>query len=393
MGRQSEAIEVQLHLAALYDERGEESKARRVYETILEDQPDDQATLEAMVDWALRHEKTSVAIDHLIRLAESHYMAGQMSHAIEAMERIQALDPARLDLKSRLAEIYLEAGDEQGSVTTWLATARGMVEAGRHESAIEVYERLSAMRPDTIEVISGLTEAYGLAGYVDQHQQQGIRLGELYLERGQIANALTIFEELAKRYPNEPAAWEWLATLYGRMDDVDGAVEANRRLFEIHRGSRRLDQARKSLEAALTLRPDDRNMLEALGDLCLALGRRPEGVGHLAQAAFGMQRAGENERTRDLAVRILKLDPPNLPIRRLLAEMIEATGDRDNAIEEYMQAARGYAESRQNESALAILSHLLTLDPTRLDERELYAKLLHREGRVEESISQYLLLL
>ena len=51
------------------------------------------------------------------------------------------------------------------------------------------------------------------------------------------------------------------------------------------------------------------------------------------------------------------------------------------------------AEARQNAEALALLSRVLMMDPRRNEDRELFARLLHREGRIDESTDQYLLML
>lgn len=393
LGRKAEAIEVQLNMAALYDERGEDAKARRVYEMILSDQPDHQGALEAMIDWALRHGKTNVAVEHLLHLAESHYLAGRLDRAINAMAQIRELDPTRLEISARLAETYLESGDRDNAVRVWMETAAAMARAGRNEHAIEVYERLLTLLPDSVEVMAALAPIYRASGRADAYERLASRLGELHLAAGRAGDALALYQEIAQRAPHDLAAWERLAGLYKSLDRIDEAVDAHRRIYEIHRAQRRLDQARKALEAALALRPGDGEMLESLGDLCLALSRRPEGISWLAQAAQAHHAAARHERARDLAQRILKLDPLNLDVRRLLGEALEQLGDRPAAMEEYMQAARGYAEAYQNEQGIAILCHLLSLDPSRAEERELYAKLLQREGRVAESVSQHLILL
>lgn len=393
LGRQCEAIEVQLYLAALYDERGEDGKARRIFESILETQPDHQATLEAMVEWALRHQKTACAVDHLMRLAESHYLTGELPEAIASIEQIEQLDPGQLELRARLGELYMEAGQEQKAYATWKRVADEMVEAERSESAIDIYERLVQMRPERAEPLASLAIAYRDCQRREDHQRTALRLGEYYLSNGETEQALRVFGELTACYPDEAEPWQRLTELQERLDDTQGAVESYRRLSEIHRGARRFDQARDSLEAALKLAPEAMDLLEDLGELCLSLGRRPEGLEHLARAAEALKREGHPERAREVAARVLKLDPTNLVVRRLVAEIHEMMDERPAAIEQYIQAARGFADAHDHEPALAVLSHMLTLDPSRADQRELYAKILNREGRTEESVEQYLHLL
>jgi len=214
------------------------------------------------------------------------------------------------------------------------------------------YERLLALRPEATDVMAAIIPLYESSGRTEAHERLSSRLGEIYLREGMTVEALALLADFSRRNPHDMASWERLAALCEKMGRIGEAVAAYRHLSEIHRAQRRLDPARKCLEAALALKPGDREMLETLGDLCLALSRRPEGVAWLGRAVAAMREGGEHERARDLALRILKLDPLNLGVRRMLAEALEATGARAAAIEEYMHAARGYAEVYQNEPAL-----------------------------------------
>ena len=393
LGRQAEAIGVQLQLAALYDERGDSPRAQRMYETILADQPDHRGTLEAMVEWALRHEKFPLAIENLVRLAESHYLSGHLVRAIDAMERIQTLDPSRMDLKARLAEIYFEAGDAVGARSTWLAAARGFVQRNEAESAIAIYERIVQTNADDIETMGALCQAYAAAGRPADQLRVALSLADIHRAAHNPEDALVLLEMLAGQHPEEIGVWNRLAEIHVARKEPALAARSYRRLFEIHRGARRLDQARQCLEYALLQQPQDAEALEAMGDVCLGLGRRAEGLDYLARAAAALHSVGLEPYACELCQRILKLDPVNLPVRRLHAEALEAAGQSAAAVEEYIQAARGYAEAHENPAAIEILARILESEPARLDERELYAKLLQREGDLDASVEQYMLIL
>jgi tetratricopeptide (TPR) repeat protein len=393
LGRRPEAIEVQLHLAALHDERGEEAKAQRVYEVILEEDPDHRATLEAMIDWAMRHARYGVAVEHLTRLAESNYLAGELDQAIDAMERIQTVDPTRLDLKARLAEIYLQAGDQAGACTTWMAAARGMTGAGDHAGAVAIYEKTLELEADNIQILEALAEAYANSGRPEDYLRCAKQLAERCMQSDDPRHARLALEAMAQRYPDDARAWEGLAGIYRAEGNVESAIDANLRLCEIHRAARRLAEARQCLEAALELAPKRVDLMEAMGDLLLSLGRRADGVEMLGRAAQCLVEQGRHEQARDLCQRVLKLDPANLSARRMLGEALERLGQVAEAMEAYRQVARARAEARENVEAIEVLRHMLGLDAGLIDERELYAKLLRREGQNKESQEQWLHLL
>ncbi|MEN6627183.1 MAG: tetratricopeptide repeat protein [Candidatus Sumerlaeia bacterium] len=389
LGRSAEAIEAWLQLAAVYDEQGETDRAQRVYESVLAEAPDDQSALEAMVEWALRRSRTALAIEHLVRLAEAHYLAGRLPESIGTLERIGGLDPGRLDLRARLGELYWEAGEIGAAQRTWLETARAMDARGEADAALKLLERASAAAPDDIETLAELVRAADKAGRAELHQREGMRLAGGYELAGRLDDALAIYETLSSRNPAEPAFLKPICELYSRRGMKPEAVGAWTRLFEVHRDGHRFEPARLALESALTFDPENPRLLESMGDLCLTLGRRPEGVGFLMKSAAARRDIGEWGLARDLAERALKLDPLDIDLRRLLAEVLEEMGRQAEAAAEYVQVGRALAEAHRAEEARAVLSHLLVLDPARHDERELLARLLAREGRIEEAVEQY----
>lgn len=389
LGRTAEAIEAWLQLAAMHDERGETDRAQRVYEAVLAETPDDQSALEAMVEWALRREKTSLAIEHLVRLAEAHYLCGRLAESIEALERIGKLDPSRTDLRARLGELYWEAGDADAARRVWLGTARDLKAQGGAEAALKMLERASAAAPDDLETLAELVEAAADAGRADLYQREGLRLAGCYEAAGSLDESLAIYESLSRRQPGEPALLKPLCEIYTRRGKTGEAVGAWKQLFEIHRDGHRLDAARQCLEAALALDPENAALLEEMGELSLAQGRRPEGVDYLMKSAAALRDRGEWPRAREVAQRALKLDPLNLDLRRLLAELHEEVGEQAEAVAEYAQVGRALAEAQRTEDARAVLSHLLVLDAARHEERELLARMLARENRIEEAVEQY----
>ncbi|MCE5229582.1 tetratricopeptide repeat protein, partial [bacterium] len=393
MGRAAEAVEAWLQLAAMHDERGETDRAQRVYEAVLAEAPDDQSALEAMVDWALRREKTALAIEHLVRLAEAHYLAGRLPESIRTLERIGELDPARLDLRARLGELYWEAGEVDDARRVWLETARALRAQGSNEPALKMLERAIAAAPDDLETLAELVETAGEAGRDDIHEREGLRLAACYEAAGQFDRSLAIYEALSSRQPAEPALLKPLCEIYTRRGMTVEAVGAWKRLYEIHREAHRLDPAREALEAALELDPGNAALLEPMGELCLTQGRRPEGVDYLMKSAAALRDQGEWARAKEIAQRALKIDPLNIDLRRLLAEVLEEIGDLPEAIGEYVQVGHALAETRRTEDARAVLNHLLALEPGRGEERELLARMFARDNMVRKAVEQYAYLL
>jgi tetratricopeptide (TPR) repeat protein len=203
---------------------------------------------------------------------------------------------------------------------------------------------------------------------------------------------LALLEGLSERFDQNLGIWERLATAYIQSKRADDAVRCYLAMHDIHEASRRYDLAKADLEKAVAARPGDVDILRRLGEICLRLNQRPEGLGYLGMAAARFKETGQFEDARAIIERIIKIDPTNLENRRMLGSVCEAMSDLAGAVKHISLAARGWAERRQHAEAIAAFEHLLGLDPGLSDEREAYAHVLEREGRVDEASDQYMIL-
>jgi tetratricopeptide (TPR) repeat protein len=89
-------------------------------------------------------------------------------------------------------------------------------------------------------------------------------------------------------------------------------------------------------------------MMRNLGDVCLKLNQKADGMKYLGRAALQLKAAGEFADARDVVDRILKADPANLETRRLLGSICEEMGDTEGALKHYALAARGAAEKKDD---------------------------------------------
>lgn len=389
-GLEAEAAAELLSLAELHETEGRDDEAIRILHAILEDQPDHQQAHEALVNLGLKRGDLDTVTEHNLRLAEIHYVAGRLCDSIAALERLLGAVPERNELRRRLAELYHEAGDDDQARHVWSETATRLRKAGEVKAAIEVYERLKELDPEDMPTLSELAECYWLVDSPQLYMVHATQLAALQLARGNARDAVQSLSVLAERFPQNIEAREQLTEARLAAGDAHGAVETLKDIAALHTASKRLDRARATIERTLELAPDDFGLAEELGEVCLKLGQKMEGLRHLTSAAGAMRRTGRLEPSRALLDRVLKLDPANLETRQAMAELCEALGDNAGAAAQYAAVASGWAEQRNYAQANESYRRLLELQPGRVEEREAYAHGLEREGRLAESREQYL---
>lgn len=390
LGDSEAAIAEQIALASLFESRGDLNAAIGALDEILADHADSVPTHEAIIRLALRLDDMERTEEHLVRLAEIHYAAGELPQAIMAIERLLEISPERHELRTRLAELHHEAGSADEARRVWREAARGFVVQGDLAQAIAVHERVLEIHPREMEALERLVECLEASGDLDARMRRAVELADLRIETDEHHSAAALLETLVAERPERLDLWERLAVAHQGADEPAEASRCLKKIAELHKNERRLDKARAALEKALALRDGDVEAIQKLGEVCLQLDQKAEGLAHLDRAARILSEAGMNDEAREIVERILRIDASNLGTRRTLGFICESMGDHAEAVKNYALAARGWAERRDNDKALEAYERVLALDPARPEDREAYGLALERAGRAADAVAQWL---
>jgi tetratricopeptide (TPR) repeat protein len=152
--------------------------------------------------------------------------AGQEERAIEVYEKVLMLDPDDPQTLIIYARLLQRQGKSDLALTTLsdalerrpdsdrvrLTYARLLVDSKQYEDALEQFRRLSESAPENADV----RYAYGL----------------LLLQTNQIDAAEAQFEELVDRRQRVPVAYYYLGQIAEANEDIEGALEAYRKVNE-----------------------------------------------------------------------------------------------------------------------------------------------------------------
>jgi Tfp pilus assembly protein PilF len=333
-----------LVLAAESVERGDEERAARALQQILEARPR---------SWRA----------HLL-LAELLRQVGETGHAIVALEHAHALHPLRdVDLitlaemyvaenatgqaKSHLRRIapsseaygraqellgllamgkgdletagaYLARASASGSAAARPQLARALIAAGRGEEARGVLAQILASAADSPGAAEARRLRLGLErpdleADLEQAGRAALSTDPLPLEEARSA-----FERVLAF---EPALWEahfGLALVAGKQGDPQGTVRSFRRALELFPDQ---PDVLHELGAALL---DSGSMSEALSLLDRAAALRPKEPGYLADAGFAHLRAGDLGAARERLRLASAIDHEDPLTRAYLSELERA---------------------------------------------------------------------
>jgi tetratricopeptide (TPR) repeat protein len=191
-------------------------------------------------------------------------------------------------------------------------------------------------------------------------------LGETYLARGQVQEALSQFQETIKYNPKHLRALLRLARVVAASDDEAGLREAFKRIQQISpnnaeiyeilaqhslRGGK-LDKAEAQLKAALERNPQSvaarigmatvyqqrGNYRQAIAELEKVRKKQPNHLNVLAQLAQCYWKVGHRDKATQLMDLGLRLYPKSLEVHLAIADHYRRNGDPDRALALYRKA-------------------------------------------------------
>jgi len=221
-----------LDLAVQHHQAGRLREAERIYQKILQSDPNNPHAL------------------HLLGVLASQ--VGQIDTAVDFMRRAIAQNPTAAQYQCNLGA--------------------ALVTAGRNEEAIEVYQRALVLQPD-------LPDAYA-------------NLGVAQMRLGQFANAVASLQTALKARPDDLKILDSLGSALSQAGQQEEAVEILRRAMKLRPGFApthhilgnalvkldRADEAIAEFRAALALRPDFAVVQYSLAGLLIDKGQIDEAI-------------------------------------------------------------------------------------------------------------------
>jgi tetratricopeptide (TPR) repeat protein len=199
-------------------------------------------------------------------------------------------------------------------------------ELGRFDEAVEQFNKVLKIRPDSAEVHNNLGNALAKTGKTQQaieHYKLAIKykpglseaycnLGNALKNQGRLEEAVSCYKQAAKIKPDNLEAYLALAATLNELNKFDQSMEYCRKALEIDRdnvfargylglalaAADKIDEAIKEIRFVLNARPDDAMMYCNLGILLERKGQTAEAIKAYRQG--------------------LQIDPNQTSVRRLL---------------------------------------------------------------------------
>ena len=340
-----------------------------------------------------------------MRTAERCLAQGKIRAAINEYKRVVENDPKDFGTLNILGDLYIKNSEEQEAVGCFTQVADYYNIQGFSQKAIAVYNKISRLKPNSIEVSAKLAQLYKLKGSFSEARTHYTSLAEQYQRNGQKIEALAIWKQIADLDPHDTGTYLKIAEVYWQEEQKDEAAkafaEAGKRLseqnqheaalaafsraLEINRNDLAIlkgyvnaqikvdsaDEAAKILEDILEKQPYNRDILFLLIDCYIDTDNPAE-----AEKAV---------------IKLVEQEPTNYPKFLDLVQIYLKSKDLDSAARILSMSSEHLLVGGQSEQFLSFTNEILARNPEHLDALRLSVRYYgwHRdEGELRKSLER-----
>ncbi len=382
-----EAAESFKKAAEIFKEDGFTLKAIALYKKILNISPRDVDSILALAELNREKGLTADAIENMIHAADIYSSEGRTEKAIETYQNALELAPYRINLKTKIIELYIKIGLYGEAVKQYLELAHDYLykddlekAKGYFLNAIEIdrqnipgllgLSEIAEKNDDLDEAIVYLKNALNVA---PDNNKVLLRYSELLIKKNMIDEAKEILIRMLKLYPFNTEAKRLLGNIYLNGDLQEKAWSELMPVIDEYLLERKWDDAMEILERFKGM--DSVDVKQRLVRLYKGTDERDKAINILKELAKSYEEEGRDEDAIQSYREIIELNADDETAReRLRGIEIKEEGPEIEVIKEEV------VESKEK---------IGTLSPEEFETRKAEADFYAQYGFKEQAIKLY----
>lgn len=372
-----------LKAASKYVQQGKYEAAIEEYRRIVQADPHDVTTFNTLGDLYAKANHTDEAIRCFMHVAENYRLNGFNLKAIAMLKKVSKLAPANVEIGLKLAVLYAQQKLIVDARHQYLAVAEHYVREGQAHRALDIYQRVADLDPENTSIQLKLAEAYLREGEPEQAYEAFVAAaGELRRQRKE-EEALEVYLRALAANPRGQLALSAVVNLYIQRNDIPNAISLIERLLQerpndaelltllsrVHQSRHDLEKAESAIARAIT--SDPARYQYALDLAALFLQRR-DVEGALRQydrVADKLAEYREEEKGVLLLREVLNHDAHHFGALERLAAIYSRTHEDHLLIETLNTLAEAAIHQGRSQTAVNALGQLLQLEPDEIQHR------------------------
>ncbi|HSP17578.1 MAG TPA: tetratricopeptide repeat protein [Thermoanaerobaculia bacterium] len=357
--------------------KGKIEPAIKEYERLLDDNPSDVNTLNRIGDLWVRINRNDEAVKTFGRIADHYARDGFFLKAIAIYKKINKLDPSKLDVYAKLADLYAKQGLAMEAKSQYQVLADYYIKHGDSGNALAIYRKISELDPQSINVHVKLADLHSQIGQTAEALKEYDRVGRMLLKRGMLDEAVQVFKKALKIDAKNVDLVESLVTALIEAKDYNNAVAIVEQALQTNQDHPRLlalwgkiliakgdvASARNALEKGLKAEPNEPLIRDALADLYLKQNDANKALEMLVPLVERAVSKGERGQAVEMLNRVMRVDQRHTPTLERLVALYTRLNEETNILSSMNLLAEAHIARKQFQQASEVLQRLIDREP------------------------------
>jgi tetratricopeptide (TPR) repeat protein len=212
--------------------------------------------------------------------------------------------------------------------------------AGRFDKAIALYRDIVADNPRDWNTIKKIGDLYSRVNRVKEASQEYAKVADFYARDGFLLKAIAVWKQINKLDPTVLEPYQNLADLYAKQGLMVEAKSQYQFVVDEYKRRGRIREAGDALKKMADIDPADLKIRSMLAELYIRDGNSAKAVGEHITIAEELSRKGHMAEALQVLEKGLKLDPKSGKLRLELARVHLAQKNYEKAVQFLEEAAR-----------------------------------------------------
>lgn len=316
-----------------------------------------------------------------MRSAERFLSQGKIRSAISEYKQVVENDPRDFSTLNMLGDLYAKNSEEREAVGCFRRVAEHYSKQGFAQKAIAVYNKISRIQPDSLEVSAKLAELYQMKGSIVEARAHYLTLAERYQNKGKKLEAVAVWKQIAELDATNTDIYLKIAEVYWEENQKEEAASAFTQAGLRFAAQDLHEAALTAFSRALEIMPNDPVALNAQIKSQISLGYSEDAAKTLenileeqpdnkdifyllADCYLDMNNPWEAEK---VITRLLEREPADYPKLLNLTEVYLKNNDLESAVRILLVTSEQLLASGEADHLMKWLNEILARDPEQID--------------------------
>ncbi len=358
-----------LNTAQKFLAKGQVAKAIGEYQKLVRAFPKEIRNRQKLAELLSRDKRNEEALAEYETVANHYADTGFYLKAIAVYKQMQKLEPSRVNIFHRLAEL----NEKQGLIGNALTEYRNLVtfyeQNEMTSEAIKVLQKMAELDPDNLNIRAKITECYIHAGRSEEALESFLDIVTYLGKNNEHVKVIRLYDRFQEVCDDEPVARLPLAAALLENDQADKALSILKSLFkaapeeteimqylvDAYLANGDLSNARLTLHHLMNVIPDDLSLRERYARVCLQEGEAERARESLEDYKEFFVQAGKTSELKALYQDLQNALPDDETVQASLLAICETPVDTGQHEEETSEERTVGSENNSQENA--VLDH------------------------------------